>query len=91
MIKELFNHAKRWRTWIVNVLFGIIITPDLVFALLGFDWSTIVPPKYMPFVTIAVVILNVWMRPRPAVLAHDPEAQVSKLRKEVGEYQGENV
>lgn len=68
---KLWEYVLRWRTWIVNVLFGVIISPDLILALLGFDWGAVIPERWMPYVTLAVVVLNVWMRPRPAVIAKD--------------------
>ena len=70
---KLWEILVRWRTWLVNVLFGIIISPDLVLALLGFDWGTVVPKAWMPYVTLTVIVLNVWMRPRPAVIKKDLE------------------
>lgn len=75
MIDRIWDVLVRWRTWIVNVVFGAILTPEVILVLMGFDWGTIVPVKYMPAVTITLALLNVWMRPRPAVRAHDPEAK----------------
>lgn len=80
-LEKLWDRLVRFRTWVVNVLFGILITPDLVMVLLGFDWSMVTPPKYMPYVTLAIIVLNVWMRPRPAVRARDVEAIQSRSRK----------
>lgn len=83
MIQKIKEILYRWRTWIVNTALAIILVlPELVTDLLGFDWSSIVPPNYMPWVTLFILILNVWMRPRPAVLPHDPEVIVSKLKRE---------
>ena len=76
----------RWRTWIVNTFFAILIVlPDLLMALLGFDWDTIVPAHYMPWLTLFILIVNVWMRPRPAVISTDPEAKLMKLVNEIKE------
>jgi hypothetical protein len=70
----------RWRTWIVNALLAFaVFLPDLVFALLGFNWGTLLPKEYMPYVGLIVVVLNVLMRPRPASRAKDPEVQVAKV------------
>jgi len=79
---KIWDRLVRWRTWVVNVLFGAILTPDMILALLGFDWSLIIPPRYMPAITLGIVVLNVWMRPRAAVRADDPEAQVNRLNRE---------
>lgn len=70
----------RWRTWLVNTVFLVLLTPELVVALLGFDWKTIIPSQYMPYVTLAIIILNIWMRPRPAVVSSDPEVDMRKDR-----------
>lgn len=76
MLKKLWDAARRFRTWIFNVLAAVVLfLPDLVNAFAGFNWGTVVPPQYMPYVTVAVIVVNVLMRPRPAVLPHDPEAQ----------------
>lgn len=71
---RLWDTLVRWRTWIANILFGIIITPDLILAMLGYNWAEVIPARYMPLVTVAIIALNVWMRPRPAVRAQDVEA-----------------
>ncbi len=67
----MWNTLRRWRTWIVNTVTGAIILPDLIMVLSGFDWGTVIPAKYLPFLTLANLILNVWMRPRAAVLPHE--------------------
>ena len=67
----MWDTLRRWRTWVVNILFGVILTPDLILALAGFNWGTIVPLQYVPAITFIVLIVNVWMRPRKAVLPKD--------------------
>ncbi|MDX0262442.1 hypothetical protein GOC60_14765 [Sinorhizobium meliloti] len=72
----MWNTLRRWRTWIVNTLAALLlILPDILAALSGFDWGSVVPAKYLPYLTLAVIVLNVWMRPRPAVLPDDEEAR----------------
>jgi hypothetical protein len=79
MLANLFAHLRRWRTWIVNALAGLVLVlPDIIQALAGVNWGEIVPPKYLPLFTAAVIVANVWMRPRPAVLPSDPEAKIGK-------------
>lgn len=77
-MKKLLETLTRWRTWLANVLFVVILSPDLLNALVGFNWGTIVPPKYLPYILLAQAVLNVWMRPRPAALASDPEVKVKQ-------------
>jgi hypothetical protein len=73
---KLWETLVRWRTWFVNTVFVILLTPELLVALLGFDWKTIIPAQFMPYVTLAIIVLNVWMRPRPAAVASDLEVKV---------------
>lgn len=76
MFTKLAKTLARWRTWIVNAAAAILLVlPDILNAFVGYDWSGIVPPKYMPYITLAIIVLNIWMRPRPAVLPSDPEAK----------------
>ncbi|SDL06951.1 hypothetical protein SAMN05428953_12643 [Mesorhizobium muleiense] len=71
MIKTL----RRWRTWIFNILAAAALAlPDILQSLGGIYWGDIVPPKYLPYFTIFVVLTNIWMRPRAAVLPDDDEA-----------------
>lgn len=79
-MNKLWETLVRWRTWLVNTVFVVLLTPELLLALLGFDWGTIIPARYMPYVTLAIIILNVWMRPRPAVVASDPEVEMRRDR-----------
>jgi hypothetical protein len=81
IMQKLWNTLRRWRTWLVNVVFAILLSPELINALLGFDWATIIPRQYMPYVSRAVIILNVWMRPRAAALPSDPEVKVREVLK----------
>lgn len=70
-IAGLWDKLVRWRTYVVNFLFAVLLAPELVTALLGFDWGAILPPRVMPYVTLAIIIANIWMRPRPADRASD--------------------
>lgn len=67
----MWDTLRRWRTWIVNLVFGAILTPDLILALAGYNWGLLVPQKDMPLVTLAIIVINVLMRPRAAVLPKD--------------------
>lgn len=72
----------RWRTWIVNILASVLLVLPLVLeAFAGFDWGLVVPPQYVPLVGVAVALLNIWMRPRPAVRASDPEVEYQRERR----------
>ena len=81
MLHDLWDKAwdwiVRWRTYTVNFIFGVLLVPEVVLALQGFDWGVIVPQKYMPVVTAAFLLVNIWMRPRPAARARDFEDEQS--------------
>lgn len=60
---------RRFRTWVFNVLAAVVIViPDILAGLAGNDWSAIVPTRYTPYVTMIIVVVNVLLRPRPAVV-----------------------
>jgi len=60
----------RWRTWLFNTLISsLLLIGELLIALdTGFNWREVIPPQYVPWVGIAILAANIWMRPRPAVL-----------------------
>lgn len=69
MLADFVHWLKRFRTWVFNIIAALVVVlPDLVSALAGHDWSGIVPPRYMPYMTAAIIVINVLMRPRPAVV-----------------------
>lgn len=79
MLTTVMKTLARWRTWLFNTIAAIIVLlPDVATALVGYNWGEIVPPKYMPLVTLAIIVVNIWMRPRPAVLAGDAEARAPR-------------
>jgi hypothetical protein len=66
----------RFRTWIVNVFsLFILALPDILALLSTADLSDIVPDQYVRLFGVVLAIINIWMRPRPAVLPTDPEAK----------------
>jgi hypothetical protein len=59
----------RWRTWIVNVgLAALTLIPEIMSAP---EVLAIIPSDYQRWALAGVFLLNIWMRPRPAVLASD--------------------
>lgn len=79
----MIDILRRWRTWIFNVLAALVLfLPDILQALAGFNWGSIVPPQYLPWVTLAIVIVNIWMRPRAAAIPSDPEVQARRRARE---------
>lgn len=76
MLSKIWDILVRWRTWLVN-LFGLVlfILPDLAGLLAAPELMAVVPAGYQKWLSLAIVLLNIWMRPRPAARAHDPEVQ----------------
>lgn len=71
-MKRIFETIARWRTWLFNTLAGaVILIPEILTALAGYNWGEIIPQKYMPLVTLTILVVNIWMRPRAAVLPGD--------------------
>ncbi|MER9628390.1 hypothetical protein [Mesorhizobium sp. M0296] len=67
---------RRWRTWIFNLAAaGALALPDILQQLGGVYWGDIIPPKYLAYFTIFVVLINIMMRPRAAVLPDDDEVR----------------
>lgn len=72
MIKTL----RRWRTWIFNAIAaGAVLVPDILNAVTSVYWGDVIPPKYLPYFALFVALVNIWMRPRAAVLPDDEEAK----------------
>lgn len=73
MLSKILATFARFRTWIVNIAASLLILlPDLLNAP---EVIAVVPLKYQKYVFVAALILNIIMRPRPAVLPSDPEAR----------------
>lgn len=77
---SLWLALVRFRTWLFNggLLMLLVILPDLLNAP---EILAIIPVEYQRYVIAAALIINIWMRPRPAVISTDPEASVSRGRK----------
>lgn len=72
---SFIDTIRRWRTWIVNSIGALlIILPELLNAP---EVLAVVPVGYQKWVFVVALALNVWMRPRPAALANDPEVQIN--------------
>lgn len=72
MLDKIWTTLVRWRTWLVNVAgAALIILPDLLSAP---EILAVIPAGYQKYIIAGVFLLNIWMRPRPAVMARDLEA-----------------
>ncbi len=75
-MKALFKSLARWRTWVFNILLVFAtLAPEILNAP---EILAIVPQEYQRMFLAGLFLLNIWMRPRPAVLPSDPEVQLRK-------------
>ena len=66
----------RWRTWIVNGFLALLtVLPEVLNAP---EILAVVPQDYQRMFLAGLFLLNIWLRPRPAVLPRDPEVQAKK-------------
>lgn len=73
---KLFETLARWRTWVVNLfLAGVTLAPEILNSP---EILAIVPQDYQRYFLAGLFLLNIWLRPRPAVLPSDPEVQAKK-------------
>ena len=78
-MKRIIEAVIRFRTWLANLLFALlIVAPDLLNSP---EVLAVIPAEYQRWVIAAGFLVNIWMRPRPAVLANDLEASVSRSRR----------
>ena len=69
MLAKILETLERWRTWVVNLLAAaLIVLPELLNAP---EVIAVVPTQYHKWVFVAALLLNIWMRPRPAVIKKD--------------------
>ena len=72
MLNQIWEALVRFRTWCVNLFAAaLIVLPELLNAP---EVLAVIPPSYQKWVFVAALLLNIWMRPRPAVMAKDVEA-----------------
>jgi len=75
-LTNLAKKIARWRTWLVNSLLALaVVAPEIVNSP---EILAVVPREWQRWFLVGVFLLNIWMRPRPAVLPSDPEVQAQK-------------
>ena len=76
MLSRLWDFLVRWRTWLANVVGAVLLAlPDLLALLNSSELMAVLPAGWQKWLALALLIINIWMRPRPAVRAADPEAR----------------
>lgn len=77
-MKRLFERIVRFRTWILNLVLTLaIVAPDLLNSP---ELLALIPAEYQRWVIAGAFLINIWMRPRPAVLPSDREAMQGERR-----------
>ena len=75
----VWDKVVRFRVWVVGLGGSFIV---LVLPLLGApEIMALLTPDQQKWVLAAAFVLNIWLRPRPALRAHDDEVAITKLRK----------
>jgi len=79
MIGKLWNAVVRLRTWLFNIVLALLfIAPEVLNSP---EILAIIPAEYQRWFLVSAFLLNIWMRPRPATVATDPEVQVKETLK----------
>jgi hypothetical protein len=77
-MSTLWEYVVRFRTWIVNLVFALmIVAPELLNSP---EVLAVIPAEYQRYVLAAAFLVNIWMRPRPAVVKSDPEVDMRARR-----------
>lgn len=75
-MNQIWEALVRFRTWLVNLVgAALIVLPEILNAP---EVLAVVPQSYQKWVFVAALLLNIWMRPRPASMSKDPEVQIGK-------------
>lgn len=75
-MNRIWEIFVRWRTWLVNLIASLLILlPELLNAP---EVIALIPAEYQKYVFVGALVLNIIMRPRPAVMAKDPEVKIAK-------------
>ena len=70
-MKELWETLVRWRTWLVNLVLSSLVLIPIV--LNSPEVLAVIPMEHQKWFLLAAFVGNIWMRPRPAVMAKDLE------------------
>lgn len=69
MLTKIWEIMVRWRTWLANSFFALLLfVPDILNQP---EVLAIIPANYSKYVVAAAFLINIWLRPRPAVMKKD--------------------
>lgn len=76
MLNRIWEAIVRLRTWVFNIVLALLfIAPEILNSP---EILAVIPAEYQRWFLVAAFLVNIWLRPRPASLASDPEVQVKK-------------
>jgi len=68
-MQTIFEFLTRFRTWVFNLAFALLLfIPDILNAP---EVIAVIPVGYQKYVIAAAFLVNIWLRPRPAVMKKD--------------------
>lgn len=69
---KIWDTLVRWRTWLLNATLALaFILPEVLNSP---EILAVIPSEWQRWFLVGAFLLNIWMRPRPAVRAHDLDA-----------------
>lgn len=72
MLNQIWETLVRFRTWAFNLGFAVLLfIPDILNQP---EVLAIIPATYSKYVVAAAFLINIWLRPRPAVMKKDLES-----------------
>lgn len=75
-MNRIWETLVRWRVYFVNIALALaFILPEVLNSP---EVLALIPAQYQRWFLVGAFLLNIWMRPRPASIASDPEVQVKK-------------
>lgn len=78
-LEPVWEFIVRWRTWLLNGILSLaFILPEVLNSP---EVLAVIPQDYQRWFLVAAFLINIWMRPRPAVMAKDPEVQIANQLK----------
>jgi hypothetical protein len=83
MLKRILEHVARLRTWIFNLVLAVLfVMPEILNSP---EVLAVIPAEYQRWFLVGAFLVNIWMRPRPAVLPNDPEVRAKQAPEFTGD------
>lgn len=77
---KIWDTLVRWRTWLLNATLALaFILPEVLNSP---EILAVIPSEWQRWFLVGAFLLNIWMRPRPAARAADPEVEAANAVRE---------